>query len=186
VPCSWLSRTSIHSSVCVVVFSGSIAFNPTSICCRSGREVYADDISRSPASNFYQGTTLSYITGITLAGKSFSSHPRRGVRAYIHFASRLLTRKWDRDLAVGNVTNQTQPINTSSLTNTSTFQGQTAFNGYTYSTTVTYVSGLLQNTSEGVNHSGDVAPPGGFAIDGLVSVFEAHIVGRPTPVNASS
>jgi len=91
-----------------------------------------------------------------------------------------------RDLAVGNVTNQTQSIDTFSLTNTSTFQGQTSFNGYTYSTTVTYVSGLLGNTSDGVNHAGDVAPEGRYAMDGLVSVFEAHIVGRPTPVNASS
>ena len=92
----------------------------------------------------------------------------------------------DRDWAVGNATNQTQPINTNALTNSSTFQGQTSFNGYTYSTTVTYVSGLLSNTSDGVNHSGDVAPPGRYAIDGLVSVFEVHIVGRPGTANASS
>ena len=72
------------------------------------------------------------------------------------------------------------------MTNTSTYQGQTSFNGYTYSTTVTYVSGLLQNSSDGVNHASDVALPGKSAIDGLVSVLEAHIVGRPTPVNASS
>ena len=84
------------------------------------------------------------------------------------------------------MTNQTQVINTDALTNTSTFQGQTSFNGYIYSTTVTYVSGLLQNSSDGVNHAGDVAPPERFAIDGLVSVFEAHIVARPRPVNASS
>jgi len=92
----------------------------------------------------------------------------------------------NRDLAVGNVTNQTQLIDTYALTNTTTFQGQTAFNGYTYSTTVTYVPGILKNTSDGVNHAGEITPPGRFAIDGLVSVFEAHIVGRPTPVTASS
>ena len=92
----------------------------------------------------------------------------------------------NRDWAVGNVTNQTQVIDSDAVTNASTFQGQTAFGGYTYSTTVTYVSGLLLNTSDGVNHAGDVAPPGRFAIDGLVSVFEAHIVGRPTPAKASS
>lgn len=83
------------------------------------------------------------------------------------------------------MTNQTQVINTTALTNGTTFQGQSTFNGYTYSTTVTYVSGLLQNTSNGVNHASDVAPPGGNAIDGLVSVFEAHIVGRPKSVNTS-
>ena len=37
-----------------------------------------------------------------------------------------------------------------------------------------------------MNHASDVAPPGLPAIDGLVGVFEAHIVGRPKPVNASS
>lgn len=92
----------------------------------------------------------------------------------------------NRDLAVGNVTNQTQRIDTGVLTNVSTFQGQTAFNGYTYSTTVTYVSGLLGNSSDGVNHAGDVASAGKYAIDGLVSVFEAHIVGNPTSATASS
>ena len=92
----------------------------------------------------------------------------------------------NRDLAVANVTNQTHPINSSTLTNTSVFQGQTASNGYTYSTTVTYVSGLLKNTSDGVNHAGDVALPGSPAIDGLVSVFEAHIVEKPKTAGASS
>ncbi|KAF9783305.1 hypothetical protein BJ322DRAFT_145059 [Thelephora terrestris] len=91
-----------------------------------------------------------------------------------------------RDWAVGNATNQSQPINTSTVTNGSTFQGQTTFNGYTYSTTVRYMSGILQNTSNGVNHAGDVAPPGGNAIDGLVSVFEAHIVGKPTSGKSAS
>lgn len=60
------------------------------------------------------------------------------------------------------------------------------FNGFTYNTTVTYVSGLLKNTSDGVNHASEVAPPGGNAVDGLVAVFEAHIVGRPKPTTTSS
>ena len=117
--------------------------------------------------------------------------PARRIQTYTHLAPYSLTRNdadgsGYRDWAVGNATNQTKLIDTDSLTNTSTYQGQTAFNGYTYSTTVTYVSGLLQNTSDGVNHASDVAPPGRYAIDGLVSVFEAHIVARPTPVHASS
>jgi len=91
-----------------------------------------------------------------------------------------------RDWAIGNATNQSQPINTTSLTNTSTFQGQTTFNGYTYHTTVTYLSGILQNTSNGINHANDVAPPGFNAIDGLVSLWEAHIVEKPTPQNSKS
>jgi hypothetical protein len=33
-----------------------------------------------------------------------------------------------------------------------TLVGQTSFNGYTYQTTATYVSGLLSNTSDGINH----------------------------------
>lgn len=89
-------------------------------------------------------------------------------------------------MAIGNVTNQTQPIATTSVTNGSVFQGQSSFNGYTYSTTVTYVSGMLKNSSDGVNHAGDVAAPGMYAIDGLVGVFEAHIVGRPTSASVSS
>lgn len=117
--------------------------------------------------------------------------PRRIARAYTHLFLRPLTRKTtillvNRDWVVGNATNQNQPINTNSLTNASTFQGQTTFNGYTYHTTVTYVSGILKNTSDGVNHAGEVAPPGGYAMDGLVSVFEAHIVGKPTAAKSSS
>ena len=168
---------------------GHVTSNPVSIRCRSRCEVYTDDIPPSRASNPYQRTILLSSTGIILAGKSFPIlvTPRAVRRAYIHLAYPETTIPvGNRDLAVGNVTNQTQPILASSLTNTSVFQGQTAFNGYTYSTTVTYVPGLLKNSSDGVNHAGEVSVTGRYAIDGLVSVFEAHIVGNPTPVNASS
>lgn len=151
--------------------------------------MYADDIPPSHASNPYQRTTLLSLMGIILAGESFPVlvTPRAVRRAYIHLTySETTIPVGNRDLAIGNVTNQTQPILTSSLTNTSVFQGQTAFNGYTYSTTVTYVPGLLKNSSDGVNHAGEVAATGRYAIDGLVGVFEAHIVGKPTPVNTSS
>jgi hypothetical protein len=42
------------------------------------------------------------------------------------------------------------------------------------------------NSSDAVNHAGEVAAPGRYAIDGLVSVFEVHFVEKPTPVNTSS
>lgn len=89
-----------------------------------------------------------------------------------------------RDWIVGNATSQ--PINSSTVTNTSVFHGQTSFNGFTYNTTATYISGILQNTSSGVNHAGDVALPGQNAIDGLISVLEVHIVSKPVSAKSSS
>lgn len=59
------------------------------------------------------------------------------------------------------------------------FVGQTAYNGYTYETTAVYVSGLLGNTSVGVNHYLSVAQGGRPAMDGLVAILTVKIVGRP-------
>jgi len=90
-----------------------------------------------------------------------------------------------RDEIVGNLTSTQIP--TSTLTNASTFSGQTASNGYTYQTNVKYVSGLLQNTSSGINHAGTVAVNGQNAIDGLVAVLNVTITQRPqTPSSAQS
>jgi hypothetical protein len=50
-----------------------------------------------------------------------------------------------RDELVGNVTGTMIPLQ--SVTNQSTFSGQTSFGNYTYQTDVTYVSGLLNDTS---------------------------------------
>lgn len=80
---------------------------------------------------------------------------------------------------IGNVTNQTSLIDTATVSNTSTFSGTTSYANYTYQTDVTYVSGLLQNTSDGVNHFQSVAPTNGTAIDGLVAVMQVKIVARP-------
>lgn len=80
---------------------------------------------------------------------------------------------------IGNATNQTSLIPTANLTNASTFSGQTSFNNYTYHTDVTYVSGLLQNSSDGVNHAASVGVDGLTPIDGLVAVMQVKIVGRP-------
>jgi len=90
-----------------------------------------------------------------------------------------------RDWLVGNITNS--PIKTDELTNMSTFSGTTNANGYIYSTTIDYTSGLLRNSSTGVNHFDTVGggPNHINAVDGLVAVLTVKITGRP-PASASS
>ncbi|KAJ9103668.1 hypothetical protein QFC19_004243 [Naganishia cerealis] len=83
-----------------------------------------------------------------------------------------------RDHFVGNVTNQTTVIPTLNLTNTSTYVGSTTWANYTYETSVKYISGLLQNSSEGINHP-EIAIPGRAAIDGLVAVLTVKVTGVP-------
>jgi hypothetical protein len=89
-----------------------------------------------------------------------------------------------RDELVGNITSQSIP--TLSLTNTSTYSGQTSYGGYTYQTNVKYVSGLLQNTSIGINHNLTVAVNGQNAIDGLVAVLGVTITQRPKASSTSN
>ncbi|KAG9118802.1 hypothetical protein FRC07_006506, partial [Ceratobasidium sp. 392] len=60
-----------------------------------------------------------------------------------------------------------------------TYVGQTRNGGYVYETTATYVSGLLSNSSDGVNHPITVEQNGRPAQDGLVAVLEVKIVSRP-------
>ena len=84
-----------------------------------------------------------------------------------------------RDWLVGNATAQSTDINTTTLTNTSTISGQTSYGGYTYHTNVQYVSGLLSNTSIGINHNATVAVGGANAADGLVAVLGVTITERP-------
>ncbi|KAG9074847.1 hypothetical protein FS749_013536 [Ceratobasidium sp. UAMH 11750] len=60
-----------------------------------------------------------------------------------------------------------------------TYVGQTHSGGYVYETTATYVSGLLSNSSEGVNHPITVEQNGRPAQDGLVAILEVKIVSRP-------
>ena len=59
----------------------------------------------------------------------------------------MLTHRYNagRDEVVGNVTGTMIPLQ--SVTNQSTFSGQSSFGNYTYQTDVTYVSGLLNDTS---------------------------------------
>ncbi|KAJ7176789.1 hypothetical protein C8R46DRAFT_1160634 [Mycena filopes] len=86
-----------------------------------------------------------------------------------------------RDWLVGNITQS--PIDTDSLTNTSTFSGTVAYAGFVYSTSISYVSGLLANTSIGVNHNNTVGIGGKNALDGLVAVLDVKIT--TTPANAT-
>lgn len=84
-----------------------------------------------------------------------------------------------RDLLIGNVTAQTKPINTSTLTNGSLFSGSSSYAGYTYQTTVVYTAGYAENSSIGINHNGSVAVDGRFAVDGLVAVMTVRISAQP-------
>jgi len=82
-----------------------------------------------------------------------------------------------RDWIIGNITGTTIP--TLNLTNSSTYSGTTSYGGYTYSTSVKYISGLLNNTSDGVNHNLTVMTPDSNATDGLVALLEVKITGKP-------
>ncbi|KAJ7606554.1 hypothetical protein DFH06DRAFT_239516 [Mycena polygramma] len=86
-----------------------------------------------------------------------------------------------RDWLIGNITKS--PINTTALTNSSTFTGTTSYAGYTYASSISYVSGLLANTSDGVNHGDTVGINGQPALDGLVAVLEVKI--STVPANAT-
>jgi hypothetical protein len=57
-----------------------------------------------------------------------------------------------RDHLVGNLTDQDNVVPTLNLTNTTTYSGSRSWNNYTYETSVKYISGLLKNSSEGINH----------------------------------
>ncbi|KAF8073995.1 hypothetical protein FPV67DRAFT_778304 [Lyophyllum atratum] len=89
-----------------------------------------------------------------------------------------------RDWLIGNITQSTIP--TTELTNTSTYSGSTSANGYTYQSDVAYVSGLLANTSDAINHNITVAVDGQNAVDGLVAVFNVRITKRPQTASAAA
>ncbi|KAF8120622.1 hypothetical protein EV363DRAFT_1279190 [Boletus edulis] len=90
-----------------------------------------------------------------------------------------------RDWMIGNATTQSSILPTSKLTNSSTYSGSTSFNGYTYHTTVNYVSGLLQNSSVGINHFQTVAVNDTSAIDGLVAVMTVKITSKPSTTSSA-
>ncbi|KAJ7738425.1 hypothetical protein B0H16DRAFT_1729998 [Mycena metata] len=85
--------------------------------------------------------------------------------------------------AIGSsATSQTR----STLTNTSTFSGTVSYAGFVYSTSISYVSGLLGNTSVGVNHGSTVGIDGQNALDGLVAVLDVKITTIPKNATKSS
>ncbi|KAK0504384.1 hypothetical protein EDD18DRAFT_1133383 [Armillaria luteobubalina] len=90
-----------------------------------------------------------------------------------------------RDYVVGNISGSEVP--TLTLTSSSTFSGTSSSQGYTYRTDITYVTGLLQNTSIGINHNQSVSNNGAVnAVDGLVAVFNVSITGTPSASASNS
>jgi hypothetical protein len=57
-----------------------------------------------------------------------------------------------RDYMVGNLTSQPTVISTLDLKDGTTFVGSSSWANYTYETSVRYTSGLLKNSTEGINH----------------------------------
>ncbi|KAJ3815529.1 hypothetical protein F5876DRAFT_30435 [Lentinula aff. lateritia] len=88
-----------------------------------------------------------------------------------------------RDWIVGNITGSTIPA--ASLTNSSSYSGNTSSNGFNFSTTAQYVSGLLPNTSVGINHNLTVATDGENAVDGFVAVLTVKITATNSSASAA-
>ncbi|KAK7462293.1 hypothetical protein VKT23_007893 [Stygiomarasmius scandens] len=82
-----------------------------------------------------------------------------------------------RDYIVSNITHSDIP--TLELTNGTTYSGSTSFGGWTYQTDVIYLSGLLENTSIGINHNITVQTKDSNASDGLVALLTVKITDRP-------
>ncbi|KAI9058229.1 hypothetical protein FKP32DRAFT_1581667 [Trametes sanguinea] len=83
------------------------------------------------------------------------------------------------DWLVGNATAQQSLIPTANITNGTTYSGQTSFGGYTYKTDVIYLSGILSNSSQGVNHNVTVGNTNTLPVDGYVAVMTISIVSEP-------
>lgn len=95
-----------------------------------------------------------------------------------------------RDWLVGNATNNAfanpNPLATQASTTASgpaiipsaAYTGSTTANGWTYQTTATYVAGLLEATSLGINHNATVEEDGRPAVDGLVALLTVSITTR--------
>lgn len=85
----------------------------------------------------------------------------------------------NRDWLIGNITHFEIP--TANLTNITTYTGSTSWGGYTYETNIRYVSGLLENTNDGINHNITVGINGINSVDGLVAVMDVRITQSPPP-----
>ncbi|KAG5726526.1 hypothetical protein E4T56_gene15352, partial [Termitomyces sp. T112] len=82
-----------------------------------------------------------------------------------------------RDWLIGNITQSSIP--TLTLSNATTYNGTTSANGFTYHSDILYVSGLLPNTSDGINHNLTVAVSGRNAVDGFVAILTVKITEKP-------
>lgn len=139
----------------------------------------------------YQWVSTAYIRALLYDTRWLTRHiaqiqPRPVIKFQccpFHF--KLCSRSFNRDWLIGNATSNTT-IPTSNLTNSSTFSGHSSAGGYTYQTDVLYVSGLLSNTSEGINHFQSVADDGDNAIDGLVAVMTVKITQQPQRTASAS
>lgn len=89
-----------------------------------------------------------------------------------------------RDYLVGNLT--AQQIDSRNVTNATVFHGNVTYGNYTYATEARYVSGLLNASSDGVNHYITVEEDNHPAIDGLVAVLTVKITARPPGVKPAS
>ncbi|KAH9931660.1 uncharacterized protein BXZ73DRAFT_101570 [Epithele typhae] len=85
-----------------------------------------------------------------------------------------------RDWLVGNATAQSSVIPTLNLTNGTTYAGSISYNNYTYYTEAIYLSGILQNSSNGVNHAFSVGTDSMSPVDGLVAVLTVKITATPS------
>jgi hypothetical protein len=86
-----------------------------------------------------------------------------------------------RDWLIGNITQSTIP--SLNLTNGTTYTAKTSFADYTYETQIQYLSGLLENTNDGINHNVTVGGQGFNASDGLVAVLQISITDTPTSIS---
>ncbi|RPD62278.1 hypothetical protein L227DRAFT_499009 [Lentinus tigrinus ALCF2SS1-6] len=84
-----------------------------------------------------------------------------------------------RDWLVGNATAQTSLIPTGNVTNGTTYSGTVSFGNYTYKTDALYLSGILSNSTDGLNHASSVGGHGVEAIDGLVAVLTITVTAKP-------
>lgn len=83
----------------------------------------------------------------------------------------------NRDWLVGNITGS--PVEGWNLTDGTTFDGETSSGNWTYHTTIKYVTGILPNTSDAINHNLTVIVPGINASDGMFAVLDVQVVAEP-------
>ncbi|TFK34742.1 hypothetical protein BDQ12DRAFT_336518 [Crucibulum laeve] len=88
-----------------------------------------------------------------------------------------------RDWLIGNITRSSVP--TLNVTDSTTYSSSTSFGGYTYQTDIKYVSGLLPDTNDGINHNITVGVGGINSTDGLVAVLDVKITEGPPSASAA-